>query len=324
MIRSLFIFFLGLMVFQNAKAQFASTLDAILPKQDTMLFYMKNSGVFVDNKDSADYFLFIMPQDTATHLYAINEYYPNGKPKLIAYSSTKDYRSLKFEGSNIEYYSNGHRKAIGTYKNGKPDGTFVEYFKNGQLYNELQYENAKMKLIECRDSTGKVFAENGTGHWFFLDYDLKNITIQGNVKDSLKEGEWDGMDEGRLACVTIYQHGALVSGTYYSRSGKKIQYHDEEVPPKYADGGDAGFNADLGKAVRYNGRLQGKVIATFVVEKDGSLVDIKIVRSPSDDMSAEIVKVIKASPPWNPGIQNGRPVRVQYTISFAFSLADSN
>lgn len=102
-----------------------------------------------------------------------------------------------------------------------------------------------------------------------------------------------------------------------------------EVEPHFKNGGAAGFNAYLSKNVKFpavdreNG-TQGKVIMTFVVEKDGSLTDIKVLRSPSQSMGDAAVQAVQQSPRWVPGVQNGRPVRVQFTIQFAFSLADSD
>jgi TonB family protein len=103
-------------------------------------------------------------------------------------------------------------------------------------------------------------------------------------------------------------------------------YAAVEVEPHFK-GGAAAFNTFLASNVKFpavdriNG-TQGKVIVTFVVEKDGSLSDVKALRSPSQSMADAAVTAIQQSPKWVPGIQNGRPVRVQYTISFAFSLAD--
>jgi protein TonB len=57
-----------------------------------------------------------------------------------------------------------------------------------------------------------------------------------------------------------------------------------------------------------------------VIEKDGSLSNIKVTQSLSPNMDAEAVRVIKKSPKWKPGIQFGREVRVKYTIPINFSL----
>ena len=100
-----------------------------------------------------------------------------------------------------------------------------------------------------------------------------------------------------------------------------------EKEPSFRQGGDAGFYAFLGKAIRYpavdkENNVQGKVIVTFVVETDGSLTSVKALRGPDESLEDEAVRAVKTSPRWFPGIQNGRPVRVQYTISFAYTLAD--
>lgn len=65
---------------------------------------------------------------------------------------------------------------------------------------------------------------------------------------------------------------------------------------------------------------QGKVIISMVVEKDGSLSCVKVVRSVSEDLDNEALRVIKLSPKWNPGMQNGVPVRVAYSIPISFTL----
>jgi len=88
------------------------------------------------------------------------------------------------------------------------------------------------------------------------------------------------------------------------------------------------FGAYLSKHINYpavdkENNVQGRVILTFVVEKDGSITDVKVLRSPDESLGDEATRVLKASPKWTPGIQNGRPVRVQYTIPVSFTLGDS-
>jgi protein TonB len=60
--------------------------------------------------------------------------------------------------------------------------------------------------------------------------------------------------------------------------------------------------------------IKGKVFVTFVVEKDGSLTDIKVVRDIGYGTGAEAIRVLKKSPRWNPGEQNGKKVRVLYSL----------
>ena len=59
---------------------------------------------------------------------------------------------------------------------------------------------------------------------------------------------------------------------------------------------------------------------TFVVEKDGSVTDAKVLRGVSEEVDAEALRVINAMPKWKPGMQQGVPVRVQYNIPIIFKL----
>jgi periplasmic protein TonB len=97
-----------------------------------------------------------------------------------------------------------------------------------------------------------------------------------------------------------------------------------EKEPEFP-GGIASFYKYLGNNIHYpavakeNG-TQGKVFLAFVVEKDGSLTDIKVARGIGSGCDEEAIRVLKNSPHWKPGIQNGRPVRVSYTIPVTFAL----
>lgn len=66
--------------------------------------------------------------------------------------------------------------------------------------------------------------------------------------------------------------------------------------------------------------IQGRVILQFVVEKDGSLTDIVVIRSLGAGLDEEAIRVIQKSPKWNPGKQQGKLVRVKYTVPIIFSL----
>ena len=65
---------------------------------------------------------------------------------------------------------------------------------------------------------------------------------------------------------------------------------------------------------------QGRVIATFVVETDGSISGAKVVKGVSPELDTEALRVINAMPKWTPGMQKGKPVRVKYTIPITFRL----
>ena len=66
--------------------------------------------------------------------------------------------------------------------------------------------------------------------------------------------------------------------------------------------------------------VQGKVIISFVVERDGSISDVKVARSVDPSLDREAQRVVKSMPRWKPGKQNGSAVRVKYTVPVVFRL----
>ena len=98
-----------------------------------------------------------------------------------------------------------------------------------------------------------------------------------------------------------------------------------ETMPEFPGGQQALFKY-LSENVKYpviaqeNG-IQGRVICQFVVNKDGAIVDVEVVRSGGDpSLDKEAVRVIKSMPKWNPGKQRGKAVRVKYTVPVTFKL----
>ena len=90
-------------------------------------------------------------------------------------------------------------------------------------------------------------------------------------------------------------------------------------------GGQAALMQYLAKNIKYptiaqeNG-TQGRVIVQFVVNRDGSIVDAKVVRSVDPYLDKEALRVINTMPKWKPGMQRGKPVRVKFTVPVMFRL----
>ena len=97
-----------------------------------------------------------------------------------------------------------------------------------------------------------------------------------------------------------------------------------EEMPQFPGGPSALFEY-LSKNIKYpvvaeeNG-VQGRVIVTFVVERDGSITDVKVVKSVDPSLDKEAQRVVKSMPHWIPGKQNGSAVRVKYTVPVTFRL----
>jgi protein TonB len=67
-------------------------------------------------------------------------------------------------------------------------------------------------------------------------------------------------------------------------------------------------------------KVDGRVLVKFVVEKDGSITEVKVIKPAFPSLDAEAIRVVKAMPKWKPGYQNGKAVRVQFTMPINFSL----
>lgn len=90
-------------------------------------------------------------------------------------------------------------------------------------------------------------------------------------------------------------------------------------------GGDEARIRYLNENIKYpqmarESGIQGRVFVTFVVEKDGSVTDVRVLRGIGGGCDEEAIRVIKNMPKWDPGKQRGKPVRVQFNMPILFKL----
>ena len=91
------------------------------------------------------------------------------------------------------------------------------------------------------------------------------------------------------------------------------------------EGGDAALLKYLGENLKLPEEdqergMQGRMVVGFIVEKDGSLTDVKVLRPVDIDLDAEVLRVIKGMPKWIPGRHNGQRVRVRYLLPIHICL----
>ena len=132
--------------------------------------------------------------------------------------------------------------------------------------------------------------------------------------------------EGELSTSNL----PITTGSGNSNSGvasDENKIHDFVSIQKYPEfpGGQSAFAKYLSKNLRYPGtarenNIQGKIILSFVIEKNGQLSNIKVLRGIGGGCDEEAVRVLKKSPAWTPGVQNERSVRVAYTIPINFQM----
>jgi protein TonB len=116
---------------------------------------------------------------------------------------------------------------------------------------------------------------------------------------------------------------ASAQKTVVSQKNEKV-FDVVEQMPEYPGGMQALFEF-LSQNIKYpedaqKQKVEGRVIATFVVETDGSISNIEVVKHAFPSLDAEAVRVLSAMPNWTPGKQSGKVVRVKYTVPLNFNL----
>ena len=145
-------------------------------------------------------------------------------------------------------------------------------------------------------------------------------------KTSTSIGAFDvkGNDEAAGVVLHAKQDIAQPEPPKHEEVENKVVTTVEQMPS--FPGGDAALMNWLRNNVRYpavaeeNG-IQGRVVVSFVVERNGSITDVQVVKSVDPSLDKEASRVVKSMPNWIPGKQNGSAVRVKYNVPVTFRLA---
>ena len=142
-------------------------------------------------------------------------------------------------------------------------------------------------------------------------------------------------ETAHVAAVKVQEEKALeeasslsmASDTAETKSGKEFPCIPETFPQ--FPGGHIALVEYLSKNIKFpkskeKEDVRVRVVTTFTVDKDGSITDAKIVRSQGEAFDNEALRVINGMPKWIPGTQNGKAVRVKYTLPITFSTTDSD
>ncbi len=127
-------------------------------------------------------------------------------------------------------------------------------------------------------------------------------------------GDVNGIDPG------IVDKPGTGTGVVAAPPPPQIYTYVEQMPESSVD-----VNSYLGKNIRYpeqakENNIEGRVILKFVVNEDGAVSDISVVRGIGGGCDEEAKRVVASMPKWKPGKQNGRPVKVYFTLPIVFKL----
>ena len=130
--------------------------------------------------------------------------------------------------------------------------------------------------------------------------DAEDDSENQEVPDVTDFGDYEGEDTGEAQIFQVVEDMPAFPGNVTKWISKNVKY-----PVLAMENG-----------------IQGKVFVQFVIEKDGSITDVKVSRRVDASLDKEAVRVVKAMPKWKPGKQRGKPVRVSYTLPIFFQLAN--
>jgi hypothetical protein len=239
-------------------------------------------------------------------------------------------------GNTNWYHPNRSLKSTGTYVNGKKQGTWLAYHLNGIIRDSSTYLEGRLRGIHYQwhddgsiaDST--QFDENGNGvqvSWY------KDGTVSAAgywTQDTLKRGRWQYFhSNGQLKATEDYQAGKLVTNACYDSTGKQMANCEEKEAT--FPGGVEGWrrflerNLDAGVPVRKGAPVgQYMVVVQFIVDKDGSINDVKALSNLGYGMEEEVVRLVKKGPQWIPAVQFGQPVKAYRKQPITFVVSQSS
>ena len=184
------------------------------------------------------------------------------------------------------------------------------------LSNNFNFSHLKQRIIMMNKKKS-----NAAGHIKYALFVLPAfaLLVAGNISCSQDASQTEDAKEEVVAPVSPEAKEAPADST-----AKEEVFMVAEQMPEFP-GGMKEMLKFLQENVKYpenamKNNVQGRVIVQFVVEKDGTPTEFKVLRSVDPDLDAEALRVMKAMPKWKPGMQKGQVVRVKFTVPVSFKL----
>ena len=256
--------------------------------------------------------------------YRIVNYDENGKPvgKIYDYFITGELQA-EIEGAlNIDkiddsksiffgfatgFYKSGEKQAENMRDNQGVIVTNKSWYKNGQLRIYKEYQDGKL------NGKRKEWDEEGR---IQLDADYKNGETDGKFLTYWNNGNVKRIDE--------YRNGKFILGKCFNIDGEEIPYFDYAIYPKFI-GGEVALSQYLKKNTIYpekamKKRIEGRVLVGFAVNADGTISNVDILQRANKMLDKEAIRVVSAMPNWAPGMQDGVPVKVYFSLPISFTM----
>jgi TonB family protein len=199
-----------------------------------------------------------------------------------------------------EYSMSGIPHSIICYKDDSlkvRQGEFISYSDNGVPVYRTRFTNGKA------DGNEAYFYETG------------QLKASGLRRDGDYDGEWVGyFPSGKLAGKATFRYGKEVAGVYFHEDGSPNKEVTEFFHESTYPGGTPAFTRFLNKSLRYpkeavKSNTQGTVVAQFIVNKDGTISDLQLIRSVDKYLDEEALRVLRHMSNWEPAMIAGIPLK---------------
>ena len=185
--------------------------------------------------------------------------------------------------------------------------TVINYYPSGKINDSTVSSEDKNNVVRYE------WFENGV-------LKLSKSQFKGKFYGKIITNWEDGTKRRR----DLYEDGELTEAKCFTRNGEDTTHFLYFINPEYK-GGESKLFQDIFKRVQYpqearEAGIQGKVYVSFVIEKEGSISNIKIVRGIGGGCDKEAIRVVNKMENWNPGLQDGEPIRVKFILPINFTL----
>ena len=193
-----------------------------------------------------------------------------------------------------------------------------KYTKAGQLIAEDYYYINRGAVIPERKNKERI----GTSRRWYDNGKIKRVIVY--TDDKINGSCKTYWENGQIKRNDVFENGKFILGNCYTSQGKDTMHYDFEVMPEFK-GGLNELISYMQKSVTYPEKskkknIEGKVFVKFVVEADGSITNITVLKGVNEELDNEAIRVIKNMPKWNPGKDDGVPIRVYFNIPINFRL----
>lgn len=266
--------------------------------------------------------------------YREGYYYPSNL--LASVDLFSDEKATVPNGISKRYYKNGQLKSIGRYVQGKKTGDWLSFHENGMIHDSTYYENGKPRGVSLSwDKQGyqsdSSFFDKAGGVFVARWHDNGNLAVQGRlINDTLDDGTWKYYNEdGSKLGEIVYNAGKYVKMSCFDANGNLLP--EAKCTTREADfpGESYGWMNYLTKNLNADvpvkrGAPEGTytVLIQFVVEKDGTLADLKSLTEMGYGMEEEALRILRRSPKWRPAIHFGKPVKAYRIQPITFGVVD--